>query len=156
MALPLLKCINSSNAFVYLCLYNKNLEAWIYINSKTLLPNILEAGKFMTTQVWWLVRSILCFQSGTFFFLWKKVLFLFFMYMYVQICGSIPIKAKRGFQHSNCEPPIWVLRTELGSSGRAASEFKCWAISPNPHTLIFFLFPCMVVGRRTKGFTDFL
>lgn len=81
MALPLLNYIHSSNAFVCLCLYDKNLETWLYINNRTLLLNILEAGKFMATQVWCLVRSILC-------------LFLFFLYMcmyrFVVVCPSKP------------------------------------------------------------------
>lgn len=164
MALPLLKCINSSNAFMYLCLYNKNLETWLYINSKTLLPNILEAGKFTTTQVWCLVRSIVCFQSDTFFFE-RKFCFYFLctcMYRFVVVCPSKPEEDSNTLELElqavvSLQYGYWPnMRTEIGSSGRAASEFKCWAISPNPQTLIFFLFPCMAEGRRTKGFTDSL
>lgn len=59
------------------------------------------------------------------------LVFIFYVHVYVQICGSMPIKARRGFQHSgtgatgSCESPVWVLRTELGPCGRATSELKC-------------------------------
>lgn len=97
-------------------------------------------------------RLCLWHGEGTYFLLRFYLLLLlrghllFLLLLYLQHeCPCtwaclVPIKARKGprvplgleWQMVGATPPAWVLGNELSSSGRAASAFRCWAISPAP------------------------
>lgn len=77
-----------------------------------------------------------CLFIGFVFLIVICVYACFFTCWHVNV-GAQKVQKRMSYPHI-LSHPVWVLRTELISSGTAANALSCWAVSPAPWILLFW------------------
>jgi len=118
------------------------LSQCLYFLSSSCICILVRDGVFITSD-----KSILILRL--LYTLFISCALMFWLHMSVRGCQ---VPWNRRYRPAEFHVSfMWVLGTEPGPSGRAASALNCWAISPAPVKLIYLFFIFVVLGLAHRA-----